>query len=175
MTSSTLTSCSRSKREGQGEKRKSSTDLTALVLFVFVAITSDWNCAEKLLKVAWGLHCVRKRDTSSCQTSVSLIQHACNVWPLPTRAAILLDRVDIGSRLVATAYVQRATNNETVEAARLQLVCGAVPVYTRPSAAPTTITLLLRLYRCVLSRQSSALREPCGCLKRRYAKASRFI
>ena len=117
---------------------------------------------------------MRKRDTSSCQTSVSLIQHACNVWPLPTRAAILLDRVDIGSRLVATAYVQRATNNETVEAARLQLVCGAVPVCTRPSAAPTTITLLLRLYRCVLSRQSSALREPRGWLKRRYAEGLRF-
>jgi hypothetical protein len=59
---------------------------------------------------------------------------------------------------------------ETVKATRPQQICGAVPVYTRPGSAPTTITSLLRLYRCVLSRQSSALREPRGWLKRRYAE-----
>jgi hypothetical protein len=68
--------------------------------------------------------------------------------------------VEIDARLLATVYVQRANNNETVKAARLQLVCGAVPVYTRPGAAPTTPLPFVALSFVALSSHADAASGP---------------
>jgi len=116
------------------------------------------------------LNCIAPLDERCALRSLSALRHACKVWPFLTRAAISHDHVEIGTRTLAPAYVLSAPNIETVKAKRPKLICGAVPVYTRPGSAPTTITSLLRVYRCVVSRQSSALREPRGWLKRSYAE-----
>jgi hypothetical protein len=116
------------------------------------------------------LNCIAPLDERCALRLLSALRHACKMWPFLTRTAISHDHVEIGTRTLAPAYVLSAPNIETVKATRPQLIYGAVPVYTRPGSAPTTITSLLHLYRCVLSRHSSALREPRGWLKRRYAE-----